>query len=953
MRRIVIGENLSQYEILSKLGSGGMGEVYLARDHNLKRKVALKVMPPEVANDPQLRLRFEREAEAVAALDHPNIVTIHTIEEIDGRRILVMEWVDGDSLDQRLRPVGLDVSEILAVAIPLTDALAAAHDKGIIHRDLKPANIMVRSDGQVKILDFGLAKFTQQAAEVKGEGEAAEASTRSVPLTRAGMVMGTVPYMSPEQLTSAKVDSRSDIFSLGVVLYEMATGKRPFQGNATMEIVSRILRDTPLAPSEIRSDLPKRLVRTIQTCLEKDPARRYPSVQKLRADLDVLAQESQAPDDPEAMDAVSTPELRTPFGPWRAIVAALLVLAGGTWWLARERADTGVEAPSATASSEAGTTEAVKIAILPFATRGVQAETGSFAAGVHDDLLTTLANISSLKVISRTSVLQYRDTTKNSKQIGVELGVAHLLEGAVQQIGDQVRVNVQLVDAASDEHIWAETYDRKLTVTNLFAIQSQIAQTIARALHVSLAAGEEDRIRREPTTNLDAFYAFNRGKELFGHGSFDSLHAAELEFKRALEIDPDYVAANIALAGNYAALALTGSITVEEMLREGRAYIDRAIQLDPDNGTALATLGRYQFEAGEPGVEETFQRSLALSPNVVEVLQNYSRFLRSSERHQEASEILRRALELDPLSVALHASFGRVQIVLGDFDEALTTYRRVAQIDPSHPEAANGSGLATIQAGRLAEAGYWCDKGFEFDSADFENPAWATFIYASAGDTETARKRSDLALTLGASEPYPLAAKAYLLTVTGDREAAVRVARTALAKRLEDRWRSDFIFLRVLRDEAIVRGEYEEALAWYRQLAPELLVDEPRVDASNMQAAVDLAHLLQLTGSDEQAERILLLAIESYEQRYRKGAANYVGIAKAEALALLGRSEEALEELRRLVDDGWRLMWRWDTELNRNFDSIRNEPEFVAVRDAIEADLAAQVTAFEKTQNSQ
>ena len=631
------------------------------------------------------------------------------------------------------------------------------------------------------------------------------------------------------------------------------------------------------------------------------------------------------------------------------VAVALIAGALGAWWLSRDREAGNVSAAASTRDQTLlAAPSSDKIAVLPFATRGTEEETGAFADGVHDDLLTTLTAIGGLRVISRTSVLRYRDTTRNLRQIGEELGAANLLEGSVQQIGDQVRINVQLIDATTDEHLWAETYDRELSVENLFDIQSEIAQTIAEALSVTLSPAERERIQREPTDDLEAFYAYNRGKQLYVRQSFEALRAAVPEFESALEIDPDYVLANAALARTYSMLARTGAIPVEEMLDKGRPYVDRAIEVDPDNPFALAVLGRYQIAVGEPGSEESFRRALELGPNVVEVLDEYSSYLRGQQRHAEAIPVIERALELDPLSATLHHDLGRARIEIGEFDQAMKSFRRIAQIDPDNPYSAHGAGLATILGGQLAEASYWSDQASSHDPADYENQSSSTLIYMSIGDVDMARQRSDEALELGPEEPGPLSARAYLLTVTGEREAAVRLARTALAKQLDDRWRSEFIFLRVMRDEALESGDFAEAFAWYRQYAPELFTDPPTVDVNEVQKAVDLAHLLQRSGDTERAEVLLEAAIETYDQRYAKGAANYpLGVAKAEALALLDRPDQALAELRRNVDDGWRVMWRWDTQFNRNFDSLREHPEFQALVGKIEADLAAQVAAFD------
>ena len=941
----MIGKQFSQYQVVSKLGEGGMGEVYIADDLNLKRRVALKVLPAAMAEHPDRLRRFQREAEAVAALNHPNIVTIHTIEEIEGKKFLIMELVEGRSLDRELRPGGLTVTEILDISSQLTDALAAAHDKGIVHRDLKPANIMIRPDGQVKVLDFGLAKFTNPGPGPVGDIDKTTTAAPNIELTMEGAVLGTAPYMSPEQLQGQVVDHRTDVFSLGIVLYEMATGQRPFRGESAIHLAADIMYATPPSMGEFREDLPQALENIVQTCLQKDPEKRYRSATDIQSDLDALRSGIDSPAVDPADSRQNPPKGGHRSGARVGLIAMVLALVAlGAWWLNSNNS------PPA-AGTDGHSTIQEKIAVLPFAVLGTEGETSSFADGVHDDLLTTLTGIADLKVISRTSVMQYRNTTENMQQIGKELGASHLLEGSIQQLGGKVRINVQLIEAATDEHLWAQKYDRELTMENLFDIQSEIAQTIAEALSVSLSTQEQERIRRSPTDDLEAFYAYNRGRQLFIRSTFDALRAAVPEFEHAVEIDPDYLLANIALAQTYAMLATTGAISREEMQLKGRPWVDRAITIDPDNPYALAVLADYQNAAGEDDAQETFDQALARGPNIVEVLDIYAGFLRSRHRAEEAIKVIDRALDLDPLSTSLYHDLGRALISLGRFDEAMSAFSRISQIDPDNPYAAHGSGLAAILGGKLRQAAYWSDKTSAYDPADYENPATSAVIYISLGDFETATARVETALYIGPDEPYPLSTAAILQAVLGNRDQAVRIARTALAAQVDDRWHSELVFLKVMRDEAILSGVYEESLAWYRQLTPGLFNDPPAVTANNVQKAVDLAHLLQLAGEHGRAESILLSAIEEYDRRYTKGAANYpLGVAKAEALAMLGRTDEALDSLDRCVDDGWRLLWRWNTVLNPNFDSVRQDPRFTALLKEIEADLAAQIASFEEPQ---
>ena len=588
--------------------------------------------------------------------------------------------------------------------------------------------------------------------------------------------------------------------------------------------------------------------------------------------------------------------------------------------------------------------QADAIAVLPFVSRSTAQETGFFADGVHDDLLTTLANISRLKVISRTSVLQYRDTTRNLRQIGRELGAANILEGGVQHVGNQVRINVQLIDARSDEHIWAETYDREMTIQNLFAIQSEIAETIAQALALELSTDEKIRIRRDRTDNLEAFNAYNRGKQLFARKTFEALRSSIPEFEKAIELDPDYVLARIALARTYHLLFKTGAIRVESMLENGQQHIDRALELDPRSGYAHAVMAKYEIAAGIGDPEKRLEKALSLSPNSVDVLDIYATWLRTEDRNEEALAYVNRALELDPLSASLWHDLGRSLVSLGRFEEANTAFRRISEIDPLNPQASHGAVMATFLGGQLAEAGYWADVNAKTDPDDFENTSSVAMIRISLGQFEAALEAIDYSLSIGPVEPHPLSAQTIYLTVNGRHAEAVDVARTALANQLPDRWSSEQVFLRTLRDEAIESGNAQEALGWYRQKTPELFDDEPGFDKQNIQKAADLGLLLQLAGEKDRAETLLERTIAAYDYLYVRGAANYpMSIAKVEALALLGRNDESLAELQRVVDDGWRLLWQWDTYFNRNLDGIRDDPRFTAITNFIEQDLAEQV----------
>jgi len=628
------------------------------------------------------------------------------------------------------------------------------------------------------------------------------------------------------------------------------------------------------------------------------------------------------------------------------LAAFLAVLVASGWLLTKRISDETPEQPVINLPQRI--VDPLSIAVLPFVTRSSVDDTAFFADGIHDDLLTTLSKVAALKVISRTSVLEYRETSKKIREIGRELGAASILEGGVQQAGNNVRINVQLIDAETDEHLWAHTYDRKLSIENIFDIQSEIVESIAAQLATTLSPQERDRISRDRTDNLEAFREFTRGRQDMALASFEALNEAVTHFEAALELDPKYVLAHAGLANSYASMASTGAISMDEMIAQGREYIDRAVELDPDNGFVQAVLARYAVAADDPAAEDLFLNSLMLAPNDVDVLSIYATHLRTARRSEEALPILERALDLDPLSVLLYHDLGRVNLWMGNFEPALIAFRRISQINPGNPYAAHGAGMATILSGQLVEAGYWSDEAANVDPADYENPSTSVFVYVSAGDMEMAERRMLDALELGPEEPYPLSAQAYFLLHTGERDRAIDIARAALTKRLDDRWGSDGVFLRLVADDALTSGRFEEALAWFEQKTPELLGELPQVDSTNILKAVDLGHLLLASGNEEKARYLLETVVETYDDKYTLGSANYpLGISKVEALALLGRPDQALSELRRLFDDGYRMSWQFYALLTRHLDAIRDSDEFKSIIADIEADLQRQRREFD------
>jgi TolB-like protein/Flp pilus assembly protein TadD len=626
--RLAAGTRLGPYEIVSLAGAGGMGEVYKATDTRLDRTVAVKVLPADFAGDASRRSRFEREARAISHLNHPHICALHDVGEQDGVSYLVMEHLEGETLAARLARGPLPVEEATRAAIEIAEALDEAHRHRIVHRDLKPENVFLTSEGRVKVLDFGLAR--EDAPAVSG----ADSRTVSRP-TEPGTVLGTVGYMSPEQVRGQPADHRSDIFSLGAVLYEMLSGRRAFQRDTAAETMTAILKDDPPALAESGRVLPPDLDRIVRHCLEKNPDKRFQSARDLAFDLRAVG------------GRVTGAAAISPARAWsrRAILAggaALGLIALATVLLLRDRSRESVR-PGTVAGDRKS------IAVLPFENLSPDPENAFFADGITEDILTQVAKIRDLKVIARTSVMRYKGTRKPIREIASELGVVTVLEGSVRRAGNRVRIVSQLIDAATEEHLWAETYDRDLQ--DVFAIQSDVAQRIAVALQTKLSATEKERIEERPTRSLEAYDLYLKGRELyFRLGKADNEQAIEL-FQKALQLDPTFALAHAGLADAFAQRALRFGFPP--------LWLDSSI--------------------------EAARKALSLNPRLAEGHKALGLAYVVQGRVQEALEADRRAVELNPSVVAAAGNLGTALFLLGRFDEALTGLRRAVEIDPSNP----------------------------------------------------------------------------------------------------------------------------------------------------------------------------------------------------------------------------------------------------------------------------
>ncbi|HUD72740.1 MAG TPA: serine/threonine-protein kinase, partial [Dongiaceae bacterium] len=599
------GQTLGHYRILRPLGAGGMGEVYEAEDTRLGRKVALKVLPEETARDPARRERFEREAKAIAALSHPGIVTIHSVEQAGGVDFITMELLEGQTLRRLLPRTGLPFERFLAIAVPLADAMGAAHERGITHRDLKPENILIGRDDRLKVVDFGLAKREEPFGPA---GEGSRAPTRA--LTEEGRIVGTVAYMSPEQAEGKPVDPRSDVFSLGIILYEMATGERPFKGDTTVSVLSSILKDTPPPVTQSNANMPRDVARIVNRCLMKDPARRFQSAVGLVTELTELKRESDSGELAAVTGDVRRPGVAatttSPSAPavtgsggtgaglrYGAIAAAVLALGAAGYFAWRDHSGSPTAglpaAPGAAAGPGGGAPRATaadprqRIVVLPFENLGAPND-AYFADGVTEEITSRLASVGGLGVISRNSAVQYAKTTKSTKQIGSELNVDYVLTGTVRwQRGggtSRVRVTPQLVRVNDDTQLWGDRYDREMK--DIFKVQSEIAEQVVGKLGLAMHAGGSSASgARPPTDNLDAYQLYLRAKALDDAPDVERrtrFKAVEL-LEQAVRLDPDFAQGWAQLSHMHSSIYLNKQDFSEDRLVKARECVDRALAL--------------------------------------------------------------------------------------------------------------------------------------------------------------------------------------------------------------------------------------------------------------------------------------------------------------------------------------------------------------------------------------
>ncbi|HTL54781.1 MAG TPA: protein kinase, partial [Candidatus Limnocylindrales bacterium] len=730
---LTAGQLLGPYKVIDHIGSGGMGEVYLAEDIRLGRRVALKLLRAEFIADKDRLHRFQQEARTVSSLNHPNILTIHEVSSEGGTHFMATEYVEGETLRQHMADARIKLGEALDVAIQVASGLAAAHEAGIVHRDIKPENVMVRTDRYVKVLDFGLAKLAEpKPVDTLG-------STLPKVETEPGLLMGTVSYMSPEQARGLAVDARTDIWSLGVMLYEMVVGRQPFEGNTTSDVMSLILQKEPPPLVHSWPEVPVELEQIVRKALRKDKEERYQTVKDLLIDLRSLTKQLELKAEMATLNsgqsnaAIATSASSAEYiatgikRHWRVttliLVALGIAVAAATYFYY-------LRSNGATINS---------MAVLPFVNDGADPGTEYLSDGITESLTNSLSQLPNLRMIAHTSTQRYKGPGVDPPTVARELGVQAVLTGRVVRRGDSLSISAELVDARDNSHIWGEQYNRRLS--DILAMQQEIVREIAERLRARLTGEEQRRVTRNYTENVEAYRLYSLGRYYWNKRTSDGFKKAIENFEQAIAIDPEYALAYAGLGDANILMGYFGALPMKEAMPKAKQAATRALEIDAEVAEAHASLANIAawYEWDSAASEREFRKAIEVNPNYPTAHHWYGLFLAATKRFDEAVQELKTAQSLDPTSLIINSDLGYTYYLARRYDDAIEQCSRTLQMDENFELAHYEAGLAYVEKGNYDQALVEFGKATSLDNKP-QALAMLGYTYARAGKRREAER---------------------------------------------------------------------------------------------------------------------------------------------------------------------------------------------------------------------